>query len=145
MLNSVLLGRKKVIQIDEKSGSIFYVTFNGPKQMDDIETYLSRFDEWLSQDKTFSLILNQIDAEAAEANRAEGSQKREAEWLRQNKPRIAQRCAWIAMVLDSAILVEKWQPIAPKAIENMFGCSGRVFSSVSDAEQWIEKQMSLAS
>ncbi|PMB15554.1 hypothetical protein [Fischerella thermalis] len=125
---------------NEEKWPVVYAHFDGAQTLDGVEQYLRRFDYWLSREEKFYLVLNQTNASAADTNRSKEVHQLETEWIRQNKPRIASYCSGMAMVIDSTEVLNKWQPIATKAIENMFGCPGQAFGTVAEAEEWIEKQ-----
>ncbi|MBW4677717.1 MAG: hypothetical protein KME52_28080 [Desmonostoc geniculatum HA4340-LM1] len=133
-----------MITFNEEKWPVVYAHFHGVQTLEDVEKYLLRFDYWLSREEKFSLIINQINAAESDANRSKDVQKHETKWIIQNRSRIASYCSGMAMVLDSAELLNKWQSIASKAIENMFGCPGQAFGTIAEAEQWTFEQSNRA-
>jgi hypothetical protein len=130
-----------MIVINEEKFPMIYANIDGAETVEDMEMFLSCFNKWLSRDEKFGVIFNQRNAMAAAGKSSKEVAKMETKWVRQNKLRIAERCLGIAVVPDSEILVNKWRPSAAKTIKNKFGCSGQVFSTLADAENWIKEQI----
>ncbi|BAY84419.1 hypothetical protein NIES267_39150 [Calothrix parasitica NIES-267] len=133
-----------MLKINDRTWPIVYVHFDGARTLEDVQEYLENFENWLSREKEFSLIINQNNAEIADSNSSKEVKKIEMQWIHENKPRIAKYCSNIAMVVDSDEMLSKMQPMAPKVVEHMFGCSGQAFSSMQEAESWIEEQKNQA-
>ena len=133
-----------MLTLNDKTWPIVYVHFDGARTIEDVTEYLQQFENWLSRKEKFSLIINQTNAEIADSNRSKEAQKIEMQRNNEKKYRNAQYCSNMAMVMDSGEMLIKMQPIAPKAIENMFGCSGQAFGSIKEAESWIEEQKNQA-
>ena len=132
-----------MVTFNEEKWPIVYVYIDGITNFQDLQTYLTRFYIWLSREECFGIILKQNMAQQAQEKPPTEVRKLEIEWSRQNKPRIAQYCLGMAMVIDYMEMLQKWQPIASKAILNMFGCSGQVFGVIAPAEEWIANQMNM--
>ncbi|GEM_PF-4754774 len=129
-----------MLTINDKTWPIVYVNFDGVRTLEDVQEYLQNFENWLSREEQFSLIINQTNAELADSNSSKEVKKIEMQWINENKPRIAKYCSHIAMVVDWDEMLNKMQPMAPKVVEQMFGCSGQAFGSIQEAEDWIEEQ-----
>lgn len=129
-----------MLTINDKTWPLVYVNFDGARTLEDVQEYLQNFDDWLSREEKFSLIINQTNAEIADSNSSKEVKKIEMQWIHENKPRITKYCSNIAMVVDSDKMLSKMQPMAPKVVEQMFGCLGQAFGSIQEAESWIEEQ-----
>ena len=129
-----------VIAITEKTYPLIYVHFQGASTIKNTKKFLSRFDEWLSRRKSFSLILRQtaIENDSIPADEHTKVHRAIAQWAKQNKPQIAQYCVGMAMVIDSPEAFEEEQIKIPKMINGMFGCPGKAFETTEPAEQWSE-------
>lgn len=129
-----------MLTVNDKTWPIVYVNFDGARTLEDVQDYLQNFDNWLSREEKFSLIINQTNAEIADSNSSKEVKKIEMQWINENKPRIAKYCSNIAMVVDSDEMLSKMQPMAAKVVEHMFGCSGQAFGVIQEAESWIKEQ-----
>lgn len=129
-----------MLTINDKTWPIVYVNFDGVRTLEDVQEYLQNFENWLSREEKFSLIINQTNAELAHSNDSKEAHTIEIQWVNENKPRIAQYCSNVAMVIDSSEMLAKMQPMAPKVIKQMFGCLGQAFGSIQEAEDWIKQQ-----
>ena len=130
-----------MIIFNEEKWPVVYVYIYGEQTFQDLQDYLNRFDNWLSREESFGIILKQEFAQQVQEKPSKEIKQLERGWFRQNKPRISKYCLGMAMVINSTEVLEKWQPIASKSILNMFGCSGQVFAAITQAEEWIVKQM----
>lgn len=64
-------------------------------------------------------------------------------WTKQHKPEISQYCAGIAVVPDSNKLGLLWAPIVARVTRSLYGCPGKVFSSLDEAKDWVAEQLGL--
>ncbi|NJM22187.1 MAG: hypothetical protein HC907_27475 [Richelia sp. SM1_7_0] len=129
-----------MLTINDKTWPIIYVNFDGARTLEDVEEYLQNFENWLSREEQFSLIINQTNAEIADSNSSKEVKKIEMQWIHENKPRIAKYCSNIAMVVDWDEMLSKMKTMVPKVVEQMFGCSGQAFGSIQEAEDWIKQE-----
>lgn len=130
-----------MIKFNEEKFPVVYVYIDGVNTIQDLQTYLNRFDNWLSRQEYFGIILQQNFPQQAQEKPSKEVKKLEIEWSKKNKHRISKYCLGMAIVIDSKEIFEKWQPIASQSILNMFGCPGQVFAAIPPAEEWIAKQM----
>ncbi len=134
-----------MITFNEEKFPVVYVYIDGVNTIQDLQAYLNRFDNWLSRQECFGIILQQKFPQQAQDKPSKEVKKLEIEWSKQNKHRISKYCFGMAIVIDSKEFFEKWQPIASQSILNMFGCPGQVFAAIPPAEEWIAKQIQDAS
>ena len=132
-----------MIKFNEEKFPVVYIYIDGGNTIQDLQTYLNRFDNWLSRQEYFGIILQQNFPQQAQEKPSKEVKQLEMEWSKQNKHRISKYCLGMAIVVDSNEILEKWQPIASKSILNMFGCPGQVFAAIPEAEEWLAKQMNL--
>lgn len=128
------------IVITDKTYPLVYVHFQGASTLENTQNFLARFDEWLLRQKSFSLILRQTEIENDSVPEEEHTKVHRAiaQWAKQNKPRIANYCIGMAMVIDSTEAFEAEKNKIPKMINGMFGCSGKAFQTEDLAKAWLE-------
>lgn len=129
-----------MLTIDEQF-PIVYVQFDGPRTLEEVQSFLDRFDTWLSRGQAFGMIINQLNAEAAAAAQSQEIYQLQAQWIQQRKPLISNFCFGMVSVLDSDELLNKAKPAVEQMTQSMYGCPGQAFGTVSEAEQWLQKQM----
>ncbi|BAC88264.1 hypothetical protein [Gloeobacter violaceus] len=129
-----------MLTVDEQKHPIYYLLFDGTPTAQDTEAHLASWERWLSEGESFGVIQRQVGVEAGEGKPPKEGHKLEVDFFRRNRPRIAGLCFGVAVVLDSEAMLDKWQPLAAKAIENMVGCTGRAFGTVAEAVQWLEER-----
>ena len=135
-----------MIAINESNYPIVSIHFRNVSTLEDTEKYLSYFDKWLSLNQKFGLILDQSnyrnqesvqeDQVKSDSAEIEAVHRLTVEWAKQNKDRITQFCIGMALVYNGDDL-EKRKKATPKTITGIFGCSGQVFTSQGEAEQWL--------
>ncbi|MEM6502482.1 MAG: ABC transporter ATP-binding protein [Cyanobacteria bacterium P01_C01_bin.89] len=139
-----------MLTIDDSRWPLVSVRFQGLETPDETTRFYTQFEAWLERQEQFCLIVQRCDAEDAEAHgkrspEAKRMRKEGIAWTKAHRPQIAQYCAGVAMVLDSAKLVAFWGPVAAKVTQNMYGCPGKVFGSLTQAEGWGAKKLGLPS
>ncbi|MEM9980646.1 MAG: ABC transporter ATP-binding protein, partial [Cyanobacteria bacterium P01_D01_bin.2] len=138
-----------MVTIDDSRWPVVSVRFQGMGTPDEMTRFYKRFEEWLAKQEQFALVLQRDDAEAAEAQGkrspvAKQMRKEGMAWTKAHKPEISQYCAGVAMVPDSTKLLAVWGPMVAKVTQNMYGCPGKVFSSLDEAKVWAAEQLGLS-
>ena len=113
-----------MLTIDDSRWPLVSVRFQGLETPDETTRFYTQFEAWLERQEQFCLIVQRCDAEDAEAHgkrspEAKRMRKEGIAWTKAHRPQIAQYCAGVAMVLDSAKLVAFWGPVAAKVTQNM--------------------------
>lgn len=138
-----------MLTIDDSRWPIVSAHLQGSDSPAEMTQFYAQFETWLARQEQFFLILQRDNAEAANERGKRSPEDKQMRkdgitWMKAHKPQISQYCAGIAVVPDSTKLVTLWGPIASKVIQNLYGCSGRVFSSLADAEAWAADQLGIA-
>lgn len=132
-----------MLKIDDKNYPIVSVKFEGTATIEETETYLARFTDWLDRENPFGLMLFRGTSEEVEdPEKAKRSHNLVVVWAKQNKANIARYCMGMAVVGDLSKMSEKQQQMAPKALGVLFGCPGQLFGNSTDAERWLQQQLS---
>ncbi|MEM9818404.1 MAG: ABC transporter ATP-binding protein, partial [Cyanobacteria bacterium P01_D01_bin.6] len=137
-----------MVTIDDSRWPLVSVRIQGMGTPDEMTCFYNHFEEWLAKRERFALVLQRKDAEAAEqagkrSPVAKQMRKEGIAWTKVHKPEISQYCAGVAMVPDSAKLIKLWGPMVAKVTQNMYGCPGKVFSSLDEAKDWAAEQLGL--
>jgi|GEM_PF-141 len=138
-----------MVTINDARWPVVSVRIQGLDSPEGMAQLYARFEEWLARQEQFCIIFQRDNAEEAEdkgkrSPEAKQMRKDGITWAKTHKPQIAQYCAGIAMVPDSAKLVAVQRPIMAKVTKHMYGCPGQVFSSVAEAEQWAAEQLGIS-
>ncbi|MGD1851754.1 MAG: ABC transporter ATP-binding protein [Cyanophyceae cyanobacterium] len=137
-----------MLTIDDSRWPLVSVRFQGLETSDETTRFYKQFEAWLARQERFCLIVQRCDAEAAEARgkrspEAKRMRKEGIAWTKAHRPQIAQYCTGVAMVLDSSKLVAFWGPVAAKVTQSIYGCPGKVFGSLDQAEGWGAEKLGL--
>ncbi|PMB17841.1 ABC transporter ATP-binding protein [Fischerella thermalis] len=137
-----------MLTIDDSRWPIVLAHFQGTDSPEEMAQFYSHFEKWLALKERFCLIIRRDDVESAQEQgkrspSAKQLRKDSIAWIKAHKPQTAQYCVGIAMVPDSAKLLSLWGPIVGKVTQNMYGCPGRMFGSVTEAEQWAANQVGI--
>ena len=128
------------IAIVDQAYPFIYVHFQGASTLEDTHNFLARFEEWLSRQESFSLVLRQtaIENESIPAEEHHKVHRLIAQWAKQHKPQIANYCIAMAMIIDSTEAFEAEKNKIPKMIDGMFGCPGKAFQKTESGKEWLE-------
>lgn len=136
-----------MLTIDDSRWPLVSTRFQGLGTPKEMAKFYARFEDWLAKEEPFALVLQREDAEAAEEKgktpEAKQIRKEGIAWTKKHKPLISKYCAGVAMVPDSAKLIALWGPMVAKVTQNLYGCPGRVFSSLEKANIWATEQLGL--
>lgn len=126
-----------MLTIDDSRWPLVSTRFRGLGTPEEMAQFYACFEEWLAKEEPFALVLQRDNAEAAEKQgkspEAKQLRKEGIAWTKKHKPLISEYCAGVAMVPDSAKLIALWGPMVAKVTQNLYGCPGRVFSSLGEA------------
>ncbi|MEM9218020.1 MAG: ABC transporter ATP-binding protein [Cyanobacteria bacterium P01_F01_bin.150] len=138
-----------MVAIDDSHWPLVSAQFQGMGTPEEMAQFYRHFETWLAKQEKFALVIQRDDAEAAEEQgkrspEAKQMRKEGMAWTKAHKPQIAQYCAGVAMVPDSNKLIKLWGPMVAKVTRTMYGCPGKVFGSVGEAEGWAADQLGLS-
>ena len=134
-----------MVAIDDSRWPLVSVRFRGMCTPTEMAHLYRHFEEWLTKQERFALLLHWDDAEAAEEQRKQSQspevkqiRKESIAWTKTHKSEIAQYCVGVAMVPDSKRLIALWGTIMTKT---MYGSPSRVFGSFDEAKVWTTEQL----
>ena len=130
-----------MLTINEENYPIISVHFEHIATLEDTKKYLAHFDNWLSREQQFGIILHQSKSQKSDTAQVEAVHQLIVQWTKRNKSKIAQFCVGMALVIDAAEILENRRKTAPKTITAIYGCHGQVFATQTEARQWIQQQM----
>lgn len=130
-----------MITINEANYPIISVHFEHVVTLEDTEKYLHHFNNWLSLERQFGIIVHQSNSQEKDTAQVEAVHRLIVQWTKQNKSKIAQFCVGMALVIDAAEILENRQKTDPKTITAIYGCPGQVFATPMEARHWIQQQM----
>ncbi|PPT04903.1 hypothetical protein CKA32_004335 [Geitlerinema sp. FC II] len=131
-----------MVEIDETNYPMVSVKFTEIATLEDTETYLACFTDWLARENPFGLMLFRGNSEEVEDREmAKQSHNLVVRWAKENKANIARYCMGLAVVGDLSKMSKKQQQMAPKALGVLFGCPGQIFGNSTDAERWLQQQL----
>ena len=136
------------IAIVDQAYPFIYIHFQGASTLEDTHNFLARFEEWLSRQESFSLVLRQtaIENESILAEEHHKVHRSIAQWAmrsecfsaKQRKPQIANYCVGMAMVTDSTEAFKAEKNKISKMIDGVFGCPGKAFQKTESGKEWLE-------
>ncbi|MEM6500733.1 MAG: ABC transporter ATP-binding protein [Cyanobacteria bacterium P01_C01_bin.89] len=137
-----------MVSIDDSRWPLVLARFQGAGTPAEMAEFYARFETWLDKQEKFALVVRRDDAEAAEAQGRRSPEVKQMRkdgiaWTKIHKPQISRYCAGVAMVPDSQKLIKLWGPMVATVTQSMYGCPGRVFASVEEAEEWSSEQLAL--
>lgn len=136
-----------MLTIDDSRWPLVSTRFQGLGSSEEMVQFYAHFEEWLAKKEPFALVLQRDDAEAAEKKgktpESKQIRKEGIAWTKKHKPLISGYCAGVAMVPDSVKLIALWGPMVAKVTQNLYGCPGRVFSSLEEANIWAAEQLGI--
>ncbi|MGD1903590.1 MAG: ABC transporter ATP-binding protein [Geitlerinemataceae cyanobacterium] len=137
-----------MVTIDEQRWPLVLVHFRGINTPENQNRFQSQFETWLAKREPFALVIRRDDAEAAEAEGKKSAAVKQMRkdgmaWAKAHKGAIAEYCVGMAMVPDSTRMLGVWGPIVAKVTKNIYGCPGKVFESVEQAQAWGATQLGL--
>ena len=138
-----------MVTIDDSRWPLVSARFQGAGTPTEMAQFYTKFEAWLAKQEKFSLVLQRDDAEAAEEQGKRSPEVKQMRkdgiaWTKAHKPEISQYCAGVAMVPDSAKLLKLWGPMVATVTRTLYGCPGKVFGSMDEAEGWAAEQLGLA-
>ena len=138
-----------MVTIDDSRWPLVSARFQGAGTPTEMAQFYTKFEAWLAKQEKFALVLQRDDAEAAEEQGKHSPEVKQMRkdgiaWTKAHKPEISQYCAGVAMVPDSAKLLKLWGPMVATVTRTLYGCPGKVFGSMDEAEGWAAEQLSLA-
>ena len=138
-----------MVTIDDSRWPLVSARFQGAGTPTEMAQFYARFEAWLAKQEKFALVLQRDDAEAAEEQGKRSPEVKQMRkdgiaWTKAHKPEISQYCAGVAMVPDSAKLLKLWGPMVATVTRTLYGCPGKVFGSMDEAEGWAAEQLGLA-
>ncbi|MEM1255034.1 MAG: ABC transporter ATP-binding protein [Cyanobacteria bacterium P01_H01_bin.21] len=138
-----------MVTIDDSRWPLVSARFQGAGTPTEMAQFYTKFEAWLAKQEKFALVLQRDDAEAAEEQGKSSPEVKQMRkdgiaWTKTHKPQISQYCAGVAMVPDSAKLLKLWGPMVATVTRTLYGCPGKVFSSMDEAEGWAIEQLGLA-
>ena len=138
-----------MVTIDDSRWPLVSARFQGAGTPTEMAQFYTKFEAWLAKQEKFALVLQRDDAEAAEEQGKRSPEVKQMRkdgiaWTKAHKPEISQYCAGVAMVPDSAKLLKLWGPMVATVTRTLYGCPGKVFGSMDEAEGWAAEQLGLA-
>lgn len=135
-----------MIEVCDSHYPLVSIKFEGVVTLVETENYLGRLNEWLARKQPFVLMMDRTNPERGE-DPEEGKKSHAAiiNWSKQNKEKMAQYCAGMAIVEDLSRISERQQQTLPKTLNLLFGCPGQLFSNITDAKQWLRQQLKVFS
>ena len=127
-------------EINDDDWPIVIVTFDGGPPVQETEAFLSAFDEWLARGEEFAVLLEKRSFGGRGAETKEATKRRD-EWLAANREKIEQHCRGIAVVTESSRLYRLFKPVIKRLMAKKFGCPGVMYSSRTEAHQWLDERM----
>ncbi|MEM9486532.1 MAG: ABC transporter ATP-binding protein, partial [Cyanobacteria bacterium P01_F01_bin.116] len=138
-----------MVTIDDSRWPMVSAQFQGTGTPADMAQFYNKFEAWLAKQEKFALVIQRDDAEAAEEQGKRSPEVKQMRkdgiaWTKAHKPQISQYCAGMAMVPDSAKLIKLWGPMVATVTRTMYGCPGKVFGSMDEAEGWAAERLGLS-
>ncbi|MEM9804846.1 MAG: ABC transporter ATP-binding protein [Cyanobacteria bacterium P01_D01_bin.56] len=138
-----------MVTIDDSRWPMVSARFKGTGTPTDMAQFYNKFEAWLAKQEKFALVIQRDDAEAAEEQSKRSPEVKQMRkegiaWTKAHKPQISQYCAGMAMVPDSAKLIKLWGPMVATVTRTMYGCPGKVFGSMDEAEGWAAERLGLS-
>jgi hypothetical protein len=130
-----------VLTIDELHYPIVSVHFEGATTLEELDTYLSHFTDWLSRNTPFGIVIhrsNQHD-ENVDLDQAKKVHQSTVQWAKQNKSQITQSCVGMVLVGDTFESNQKAATL--KGLQSVFGCPVQIVETHAQAEHWIQQQI----
>lgn len=128
-----------MVTITEDSWPMATVSFDDMPTVEETETFLEHFDEWLTRDERFGLLI--VTTTGIDTQPDRDATKRQISWVRENQPRIEQNCAGLARVVHSDELTEQSEDHT-QVVENLYGCPAAIFDEQNAAERWLTERLS---
>ncbi|MGD1896976.1 MAG: ABC transporter ATP-binding protein [Phormidesmis sp.] len=135
-----------MVGINEDTWPVVSVCFQGNGTPEEMTHFYQRFEAWLAKKERFVLVMQRLNAEAADAEGKKSATVRQMRkdgiaWTKKHRPEIAQYCTGVAIVPDSAKMIAVWGPIVARVTQNMYGCPGKTFLSLEKANVWAIGQL----
>jgi cyclopropane fatty-acyl-phospholipid synthase-like methyltransferase len=134
-----------MLEVQETNFPIVSVQFINAVSLEDVEQYLSHFDQWLTRETPFGLILSQLNDPNKDMIDDEtvyqAVHRTIVQWGKQNKAQILQHCAGIALLVEDVEELAQKRRAAPKTITAIYGCPGQACVTALEAQQWISQQL----
>ncbi|AFK20088.1 hypothetical protein E6P09_14775 [Haloferax mediterranei ATCC 33500] len=127
-------------EINDDDWPIVTVTFDGGPAVQETEAFLTAFDGWLSRESEFAVLLEKQSFGGSKDETKEATKRRD-EWLAANRAEIEQYCRGIAVVTESRTLFRLFKPVVKRLMGKKFGCPGVMYSSRSEAQQWLDERV----
>lgn len=100
----------------------------------------SHWERWLDRGEPMAVMMVYGGEEQEKLGKE--VRKLSNQWHKENRDRIGQRCAGVAMVLRSSKLMAIYKPIVARATKKRMGCPGQVFDNREEARAWLEERLS---
>ncbi|MEM8857273.1 MAG: hypothetical protein AAGD96_03075 [Chloroflexota bacterium] len=137
-----------MVKIDREKWPMVYIEVDAIATLAAMEEYNAEMDALLdfaqTQPEKFGMIyINDMSGDEAKASKREPAAKKLSnQWLKENRPRIGETCAGIAMVMpNGGFFMKMMRPIARRSMPKMMGAQGDMFFNLEDAEAWMKEQM----
>jgi hypothetical protein len=130
-----------MLTINESQYPSVSVHFEGATTLEELETYLSHFTDWLSRNTPFGIMMHRSSKqdENVDLDQAKQVHQSTVQWAKQNKSQITQSCVGIVLVGDAFEGNQKAATL--KGLRSVFGCPVQIVETQAEAEHWIQQQL----
>jgi hypothetical protein len=127
---------------DESNWPIISLSLGENLDQETVEGYIAYWEELLSRQSPFGLIMLHSSEKNARPERAVTQSY--MNWCKRSKHEIAQYCSGIAVVMQNAKLLALYKPVTAVSTKRTYGCPGGAFAKEAEAVRWLEELLAQA-
>lgn len=133
-----------MVKINEETWPIVYVHYEGARSPGELAVFCERFEQWLSRQEKFGIVFIQTGMDQQNTS-SPPKELHEAQvaWTQQHREAIQRYCVGMSTTIDSTDveLLNRLRRIAPAYLEQTYACQGDIFTTLAEAEQWINQRL----